>query len=94
VDLNDDVVDRCLRLGPLDQPHPGRPRGLIRHDDRLHENFSSVLCLLVEISQHWEVHAGNPLTTLRNVRPACIWRHAMTLRLSHRGATFSNASRV
>jgi hypothetical protein len=39
MNLNDDVVYRCLRPGPLHQPHPGRSRSLVRHDDRLHDNF-------------------------------------------------------
>jgi hypothetical protein len=41
MNLNDDVVYRCLRLGPLHQLHPGRSRGLVRYHDRLHMN-----CLL------------------------------------------------
>src|SRR5436305_12767033 len=36
MNLNNDVVYRCLRLGPLHQLHPGRSRSLIRHHDRLH----------------------------------------------------------
>ena len=32
----DDVVYRCLRLGPLRQRHSGRSRSLVRHHDRLH----------------------------------------------------------
>jgi hypothetical protein len=36
VNLNDDVVDRGLRLRPLDQLHPGRSRSLVRHHYRLH----------------------------------------------------------
>ena len=36
MNLNDDVVYRCRRLGPLGQLHPGRSRSLIRHHDRLH----------------------------------------------------------
>jgi hypothetical protein len=39
MNLNDDVVYRSLRLGPLDQLHPGRSRSLVRHNDRLHDNF-------------------------------------------------------
>ena len=38
MNLNDDVVDRCRRLGPLHQRHPGRSRSLVRHHDRLHGN--------------------------------------------------------
>jgi len=47
MNLNDDVVYRCLRLGPLHQRHPGRSRGLIRHHNRPHDNFlifSAVIC--------------------------------------------------
>src|SRR5215467_13540561 len=36
MNLNNDVVYRCPRLGPLDQLRPGRSRSLIRHHDRLH----------------------------------------------------------
>jgi hypothetical protein len=36
VNLNDDVIYRCLRLGALHQRHPGRSRSLVRHHDRLH----------------------------------------------------------
>jgi hypothetical protein len=36
MNLNDDVVYRCLRLGALHQRHPGRSRSLFRHHDRLH----------------------------------------------------------
>jgi len=37
MNLNDDVVYRRLRLGPLHQRHPGRSRSLIRHHNRLHQ---------------------------------------------------------
>src|SRR3954452_18878632 len=36
MNLNDDVVYRRRRLGPLHQRHPGRSRGLVRHHNRLH----------------------------------------------------------
>ena len=42
MNLNDDVVQRCLRLGPLHQRHPGRPRGLICHHNRPHPAPSRV----------------------------------------------------
>src|SRR5215510_3540764 len=45
MNLNDDVVYRRLRLGPLHQLHPGRSRSLIRYHDRLHGN-----CLLGHLS--------------------------------------------
>ena len=38
MNLNDDVVDRWSRLGPLHQPHPGRSRTLFRHNNRLHHS--------------------------------------------------------
>jgi WS/DGAT/MGAT family acyltransferase len=40
VDLHDHVVDRRLRLRPVHQGHPGRPRLLVRHHDRLHPDAS------------------------------------------------------
>jgi hypothetical protein len=36
MNLNDDVVYRCPRLGPLHELHPGRSRSLVRHHYRLH----------------------------------------------------------
>jgi len=39
MNLNDDVVYRYLRLGPLHQLHPGRSRSLVRYHDRLHDNL-------------------------------------------------------
>src|SRR5262245_48642335 len=49
MNLNDDVVYRCLRLGPLRQLHPGRSRGLVRYNDRLHRNY-----LLDHLSLWWK----------------------------------------
>jgi len=46
--LNDDVIYRCLRLGPLRQLHPGRSRSLVRYHDRLH-----VHCLPGYLSLCW-----------------------------------------
>jgi hypothetical protein len=37
MNLNDDIVYRCLRLGPLHQRHAGRSRSFVRHNDRLHD---------------------------------------------------------
>src|SRR5690348_4094237 len=37
MNLDNDVVYRRLRLGPLHQRHPGRSRSLIRHHNRLHQ---------------------------------------------------------
>jgi hypothetical protein len=36
MNLNDDIVYRCVRLGPINQRHPGRSRSLIRHHNRFH----------------------------------------------------------
>src|SRR5438874_3458806 len=49
MNLNDDVVYRCLRLGSLHQRHPGCSRSLVRHNDRLHGN-----CLLGHLSLWWK----------------------------------------
>src|SRR5438477_3428502 len=38
MNLNDDVVYRCRRLGPLHQRHPGRSGSLVAYHDRLHGN--------------------------------------------------------
>src|SRR5262245_55277237 len=43
MNLNDDIVYRCLRLGPLHQRHPGRSRSLVSHDDRLHRTPLEIL---------------------------------------------------
>ena len=43
MNLNNDVVYRRFRLGPLHQRHPGRSRRLVRHHDRFHLNTS--LCI-------------------------------------------------
>src|SRR3954451_16778875 len=48
MNLNDDVVYRCRRLGPLHQPHPGRSRSLVRYHDRFHRNR-----LLAYLSPWW-----------------------------------------
>src|SRR5213078_3491807 len=49
MNLNDDVVYRRPRLGPLHQLHPGSSRSLVRHHDRLHRN-----CLLSHLSLWWK----------------------------------------
>jgi len=41
MNLNDDVVYRWLRLGPLHQLHPGLSRSLVHYYDRLHMNCLS-----------------------------------------------------
>ena len=42
MNLNDDIVNRCIRLGPLHQRHPGRSRSLIRDHNRFHFRHLSV----------------------------------------------------
>jgi hypothetical protein len=39
MNLNDDVVYRGLRLGPIHQLHPGRSRSLVGYYDRFHDDF-------------------------------------------------------
>jgi hypothetical protein len=51
MNLDDDVIDRCLRLRPLHEPHPGGSRSLVRYDDCLHDNF-----LLDRLSLWWKRH--------------------------------------
>ena len=36
MNLDDDIVYRCVGLGTVHQPHPGRSRSLIRHHNRFH----------------------------------------------------------
>src|SRR5215831_2790223 len=48
MNLNDDVIYRCLRLGPVHQLHSGRSRSLLRHNDCLHDDF-----LLGHLSLWW-----------------------------------------
>ena len=48
MNLNDDLVCRCLRLGPLHQLHPGRSRSLVLHNDCLHG-----YCLVGYLSLCW-----------------------------------------
>src|SRR5262249_40325433 len=57
MNLNDDVVYRCLRLGPLHQRHPGRSPSLVRPNDRLLDNPRSFFSL-GEILERWESRAG------------------------------------
>ena len=54
MNLNDDVVYRCRRLGPLHQLHPGRCRSLVRYHYRLHDNF-----LLGHLSVWWKRCRGD-----------------------------------
>ena len=58
MNLDDDVVYRRLRLGPLGQLHPGQSRGLVRYHDCLHVN-----CLLGPLSVWWKYS--------RHEKPVC-----------------------
>ena len=62
MNLNDDVVYRCLRLGPLRQLHARRSRSLVRHNDCLHGN-----CLLGSLLgnvQAFDIDAGRVVPRL------------------------------
>src|SRR5262249_25790543 len=54
MNLNDDVVYRCLRLGPLHPLHPGCSRCLVRYHHCLHSNF-----LLRPLSVWWKRCRGD-----------------------------------
>src|SRR5262252_2405883 len=67
MNLNNDVVYRCRRLGPFGQLHPGRSRSLIRHNDSLHHNF-----LLGHLSLWWKCcSVGKPV---RHLIPRAVGR--------------------
>src|SRR4051794_10877960 len=67
MNLDDDVVYRCRRLGPLHQLHPGRSRSLVRHNDRLHDNF-----LPGHLSLWWKCcSVGKPV---RHLMPGAVGR--------------------
>src|SRR3546814_329072 len=91
MNLNDDVVYRCLRLGPLHQRHPGRSRSLVRHHDRLHRN-----CLLGHMLLSGSYRsAGLPFPIRRKHTFHNGGDTAATvltaIRTSRRGTTFSNS---
>src|SRR5246500_1970018 len=68
MNLNDDVVYRCRRLGPPHQLYPGRARGLIRHHNRLHDNF-----LLGCLSPCWKCCTdGKPIRPRMRAEPLAI----------------------
>src|SRR5262245_4070065 len=54
MNLNDDVVYRRRRLGPLHQLHPGCSRSLARYHYRLHDNF-----ILGHLSVWWKRCRGD-----------------------------------
>jgi hypothetical protein len=59
MNLNDDIVYRCLLLGPLHQRHPGHSRSLVRHHDRLHLDTFPVSALA------WPFTPALPLCGIR-----------------------------
>ena len=72
MNLNDDVVYGCLRLGPLRQLHPSRPRSLIHYHNCFHRN-----CLLGRLSLWWICClqiASTEMVEIRRVREVVIGR--------------------
>src|SRR5262247_1135125 len=67
MNLNDDVVYRCLRLGPLGQLHPSRSRSVVRHNDCLHDYF-----LLGHLSLWWKCCSVGKL--VRHLIPGAVGR--------------------
>src|SRR5204862_1296194 len=67
MNLNDDVVYRCRRLGPLGQLHPGRSRSLVRYHDRLHDEF-----LLGLLSLWWKCCSVGK--SVRHLTPGAVGR--------------------
>jgi hypothetical protein len=63
MNLNDDVVYRYLRLGPLHQRHPGRSRGLICHHNRFHLD-TSLYSLRLHGTSVWKLLAPPKLGVL------------------------------
>ena len=71
MNLNDDIVYRCLRLGPLHQLHPGRSRSPVRHNDRLHRS----LPLCRHRSSPFDGNASSRGAQRRYIRKLChVWR--------------------
>src|SRR4051794_34548577 len=65
MNLNNDVVYRHLRLGPLHQLHSGPSRSLIRHHNRLHRSPPCVEFLRVRQPLHALSLDGYPGETER-----------------------------
>src|SRR5262245_3295555 len=83
MNLNDDVVYRCLRLGTLHQLHRGRSRSLVRHHDRLHRTppcvesetarITAAAVAQVELSHSWrEAHRLTECDALRAAGPRLV----------------------
>jgi hypothetical protein len=67
MNLNDDVVYRCLRLGPLRQLHPGCSRSLVRYHDRLHRPLPDVWDVVIfriplQMSENRTAKIDGPMT--------------------------------
>jgi hypothetical protein len=67
---NDDVVYRSLRFGSLRQPHPGRSRRLIRHDDRLHRPPACLWQLVIFRIPNSDAASRGPLRRYMPLVPA------------------------
>jgi hypothetical protein len=67
MNLNDDVVYRCLRLGPFLKLHPGRSRSLVRYHDRLHHRSPDVWDVVIfriplQMSENRTAKINGPMT--------------------------------
>src|SRR5215831_18552652 len=67
MNLNDDVVYGCLRLGLLHELHPGRSRSLVRYHDRLHRPLPDVWDVVIfqiplKMSENTTAKIDGPIT--------------------------------
>src|SRR3954452_24583800 len=68
MNLNDDVVYRCLRLGPLHQLRPSCSRSPIRHNDCLHDNLILGHLSLGEMLQGWKARSTSSARGMASFR--------------------------
>src|SRR3954471_17649806 len=64
MNLNNDIVFRRLRLGPLHQLHPGRSRSLIRYYNCLHPAppfMSAIWNIVVRVARCFQLSCGKTL---------------------------------
>lgn len=76
VDLNNDVIYRCLRLGPLHQLHPCYSRSLVRHYDRFHRNglHSSRECISRNrVSRLADTSACSSMLSIAKIAQCPVW---------------------
>jgi len=69
MNLNDDVIYRCLRLGPLHQLHPGRSRAWSVTTIALMGIISSVIWLFGGMLQGWKARRASASPQLTPPRP-------------------------